>query len=219
MNAIKLIVFDWDGTLVDSEHRIVTAMQDAIRDAGLPPLPTDTLKNVIGLGLGIAIETLLPDCDRAVHQAVADAYRHHFLAADKHAVSFPDAGPVLKTLADRDYFLGVATGKSRHGLDRDLDETGFKTYFHATRCADETHSKPHPQMLFDVMERVGVEAHETLMIGDTEYDLQMARNAGAASVGVAYGVHEPDRLHRHDPLIILDRLGDLIPFLDRSGHS
>ena len=216
---MKLIVFDWDGTLVDSEQRIVTAMRDAIRDVGLPALPTNTLKNVIGLGLGIAIATLLPDYGHDEHQLVADAYRHHFLAADQRAVSFPDAGDVLRALTEREYLLAVATGKSRHGLDRDLEETGFKTLFHATRCADETHSKPNPQMLFDVMDRLGVEAGETLMIGDTEYDLQMASNAGAASVGVSYGVHEPERLLGHNPLIILDRLGDLIPFLDRSAQS
>lgn len=217
MAKIKLIVFDWDGTLVDSEQRIVQAMQDAMRDLGLEVLSDAAVRDIIGLGLSVAIQTLMPELDVAGQQAFADAYRRHFLAPDQHARSFPDSAGVLNTLVERDYFLGVATGKSRQGLNRDLEETGFKGLFHSTRCADETHSKPHPQMLLEVIERVGVEAHETLMVGDTEYDLQMASNAGARSIGVAYGVHAIDRLLRHDPLTVLDRLGDLIPFLDRSA--
>ncbi|MCP5142979.1 MAG: HAD-IA family hydrolase [Chromatiales bacterium] len=217
MPEIKLIVFDWDGTLVDSEQRIVRAMQDAMADVGIEPLADATIRDIIGLGLSVAIETLLPAHSSAEHQAVADAYRARFLAPDQRARSFPDSAAVLHTLAGRDFFLGVATGKSRRGLDRDLEETGFKPYFHATRCADETHSKPHPQMLLDVIERVGVEPRETLMVGDTEYDLQMASNAGTHSIGVAYGVHATDRLLRHHPLTVLDRLADLIPFLDQSA--
>lgn len=205
-----LIVFDWDGTLMDSESHIVACMQQACRDLGLEVLPAVQVRNVIGLGLTEAIQALLPGADGDRVRQFADRYRHHFLStADEMAAFFPGAEKVLDRLESAGYLLGVATGKSRRGLDRVLASTGWRHRFHATRCADETFSKPHPEMLLQIMDVLGVKPGRTLMIGDTEYDLEMASGAGAASVGVSYGVHESQRLMRHGPLTILDDIAEL----------
>lgn len=211
MNArFDLIVFDWDGTLMDSEAHIVDCMQQACRDLELAVLPQEMVRNVIGLGLSEAVQALLPGAGPDQVARFADRYRHHFLStADEMAVFFPGAQRTLDRLESAGFLLGVATGKSRRGLDRVLASTGLTDRFHATRCADETFSKPHPEMLLQIMDRLGVEPARTLMVGDTEYDLEMASGAGAASVGVSYGVHDPERLSRHGPLAIFDDISEL----------
>jgi len=203
----ELIVFDWDGTLMDSEARIVTCIQAAFRDLGLPEPVREVARDVIGLGLDEAMERLLPTGEAELRAKVVVQYRRHFLGGDQSPSElFPGARETLDWMAGQGYRLAVATGKSRAGLNKALDETGLHGVFHATRTADETFSKPHPQMLLELMDELGARAGETLMIGDTEYDLQMANNAGVRSLAVCYGVHEPGRLLACEPLACLDSL-------------
>jgi phosphoglycolate phosphatase len=206
----KLLVFDWDGTLMDSEAQIVAAMTAAIDDLGLEPLPHRTISNIIGLGLYEAINTLLPGRDAQFHEQLTARYRHHFLGSQiAQAPLFDGAEQTLRILHAAGYMLAVATGKGRQGLNRVLTDTGLGELFHASRCADETSSKPHPQMLLEIMEQLDVATDETLMIGDTEYDLQMARNAGVGSIGVSYGVHDDARLLQLEPLALLHDIAEL----------
>ncbi len=216
----KLLVFDWDGTLMDSEAQIVASMNAAIADLGLEPLPHRTISNIIGLGLREAINTLLPGRDAQFHEQLTTRYRHHFLFSGiAQAPLFEGAEQTLRTLHAAGYLLAVATGKGRQGLNRVLADTGLGELFHASRCADETSSKPHPQMLLEIMEQLAVAAEETLMIGDTEYDLQMARNAAVGSIGVSYGVHDDTRLLKHEPLVLLHDIAELPEWLGLSAPN
>ena len=206
----KLIVFDWDGTLMDSVAHIVSSLQTAISDLDLEKKTNDELKNIIGLGLREAFFALYPEADDKELNALTLRYREHFF--DKQADTselFIGARDLVQELQDKDYFLAVSTGKGRNGLDKVLKETGMGEYFPITRCADESHSKPHPQMLLDIIEYYGVEANEAIMVGDTEYDLLMANNAKANAVGVTYGVHEKQRLIDCKPLTCLDNISEL----------
>ncbi len=206
----KLIVFDWDGTLMDSEARIVACMQAAVGDAGIAPVSRAHVRDVIGLGLREAVHRLLPGIESEIQERVAERYRHHFLEVDQTPSElFPGVREVLEWLERQDYLLAVATGKGRRGLGKVLDSTGLGAHFHATRCADETQSKPHPAMLLELMDQLGVRPRETLMVGDTEYDLLMAQNAGACGLAVCYGTQDPDRLLQHRPLACIEDLREL----------
>ncbi len=213
---IRCIVFDWDGTLMDSERQIVTCLHGAINDLGLQPMTDETVSNVIGLGLREAIDMLVPGRDDAFRQAFVEAYRNHWFGHEGSSL-FDGAREVLDTLRDRGFLLGVATGKARRGLIRVLDETGLNGYFHATRCADETLSKPHPQMLLELMDELGVDGQDTLMVGDTEYDMEMAANAGAHRLAVRSGVHSEERLQRHAPLACIDDVTAMPDWMIRAG--
>jgi len=213
---IKFIVFDWDGTLMDSEAQIVACLHAAIADLELEPMDDDTAKNVIGLGLREAIDTLVPGRDDRFHQAFVDAYRTHWFQSES-SVLFAGAREVLDIIRQNEFLLGVATGKARRGLDRVLNDTGLTSCFHATRCADEAPSKPHPQMLLDLMEALEVLPEETIMVGDTEYDMEMATNAGVAKIAVRSGVHSGERLNRHAPLVCLDRIADMPDWMAATG--
>lgn len=211
----NLLVFDWDGTLMDSEARIVACLRAAIDDLELESRDDASLKNIIGLGLAEAINTLYPGSDGKLHKEMVDRYRYHFLTANPTSSElFEGAEQTLKNLAEAGYLLAVATGKGRVGLDKVLDETGLGDYFHATRCSDETFSKPHPLMLEQLMDELGAEPSETLMIGDTEYDMQMASNACTAALAVSYGVHDRERLMKHNPLHCIDAIHELEQWLD-----
>jgi phosphoglycolate phosphatase len=211
----QLIVFDWDGTLMDSEARIVACLRAAIEETGLPHLPDSALRNIIGLGLREALVTLYPAGSDQQHDALVQHYRHHFLDSnDTPSPLFEGADDLIRSLHAQGHFLAVATGKGRNGLDKVLQETALGEYFHYTRCADETHSKPHPQMLLDIMDWLGMEPSDSLMIGDTEFDLQMARSAGVKSLGVSYGVHEKARLLACEPLACLDSLNEVADWLN-----
>ncbi len=215
MSDFKLLVFDWDGTLMDSEGRIVACIEAAIGDLGLPARELEEMRNIIGLGLREAIDTLYPGASETVHRQMVERYRHHYLGSGGIPTPmFDGAAETLHGLAERGYFLAVATGKGRVGLDRAMESSGVAQYFHATRCADETFSKPHPQMLLEVMDAVGAEPAETLMIGDTEYDMQMAVNAGTAALAVSYGVHAPERLMCQNPLGCIHDITEIIDWLD-----
>jgi phosphoglycolate phosphatase len=215
-SAIRFIVFDWDGTLMDSERQIVSCLHAAIADLRLHPVDDDTVKNVIGLGLREAIDTLVPGQDGRFQEAFVAAYRKHwFQSAD--STLFSGVREVLALLRERNLLMGVATGKARRGLNKVLGETGLGDYFHATRCADETLSKPHPQMLLELMAEVDVTPVQTLMVGDTEYDMEMASNADVRKIAVSSGVHEAARLRRHDPLVCLENISNLPAWLVDSG--
>ena len=214
--GIKLIVFDWDGTLMDSEAQIVSCMHAALADLELEPMDDATVRNIIGLGLREAIDTLLPGHDAHFHQAFVDAYRVHWFQSES-SVLFAGAREVLDIIRGHDFLLGVATGKARRGLDRVLNDTDLTAYFHATRCADEAPSKPHPQMLQDLMAVLDVLPEETIMVGDTEYDMEMATNAGVARIAVRSGVHSAERLNRHAPLVCLDRVADMPEWMAAEG--
>lgn len=210
----ELLVFDWDGTLMDSEARIVNCLSRSIEDVGAEPRSRDELKNIIGLGLQEAIRALYPAADAGFINAMAEAYRHHFLTQDKTPSElFSGAREVLLQLAAEGYLLAVATGKARRGLDRVLDELGMHELFHATRCADETFSKPHPQMLEEIMVDLDTAPARTLMIGDTEYDMLMAQNARTHALAVSYGVHELERLKAHNAQGHIDAIDELPAWL------
>ena len=203
----ELVVFDWDGTLMDSAGRIVSSLRSAISDTGLPPRPDSALANIIGLGLQESLQALFPDGTQNDYDALVERYRHYFLDADPTPTRlFDGARETLELLRDHGHWLAVATGKARRGLNEVLRDTGLGTFFQATRCADETFSKPHPHMLLELMDEIGVSAEQTLMIGDTEYDLLMAKNAGVKSVAIGHGVHEAQRLLACDPLVLVEDL-------------
>lgn len=216
--AFELLVFDWDGTLMDSEAHIVTSMQRAAVDLGVAELSPDRVRNIIGLGLREALVKLLPGMDDEIYQSLTDRYRVHFFTDDL-CEPFAGAEQVLQGLQDQGYLLAVATGKGRNGLDRVLKSTGFERFFSITRCADEARSKPDPQMLHEIMEVMDVGPQATLMIGDTEYDLEMAHTAGAFSLGVDYGVHERQRLLTCKPLACLSTIQDLPDWLMRHSEN
>lgn len=199
MSQYELIVFDWDGTLMDSTGHIVTCMQQAILQLDLAPLNDSAISHIIGLGLNEAAYALYPDASAATISLLADTYRDIWLGNPLNTPLFANAYHLLQSLNDQNYFLGVATGKSRSGLDKVLASSQLGPLFHATRCAGECHSKPHPQMLEELITYFGVDADKTLMIGDTEYDLQMAHNAGAHSLGISHGAHGVETLQACNP--------------------
>jgi len=210
----KLIVFDWDGTLMDSAAHIVASLQTAISDLNLETKTNSELKNIIGLGLKEAFYALYPEATEKELVELTAQYREHFFDEQHESCQlFSGARELVEELDGKGYFLAIATGKGRNGLDKVLKETSMGNYFPITRCADESHSKPNPQMLLDIIDYYGVEASETIMVGDTEYDLQMANNADAHSIAVSYGVHEKQRLLECNPLTCLDNMNDLHQWL------
>jgi phosphoglycolate phosphatase len=216
--SFSLVVFDWDGTLMDSQARIVACIQAAFRELGRDPPSRAAASDIIGLGLDEAMARLWPGSEAAERGALVAQYRRQFLETNQTpSALFPGARETLEWLAAEGYLLAVATGKSRVGLDRALAETGLGELFHATRCADETFSKPHPQMLLELMDELGAAARQTLMVGDTEYDLQMAANARAHSLAVCYGVHDPERLLALGPLACLKSLAEIPEWLASHG--
>ncbi len=199
-----LIVFDWDGTLMDSTAAIAESLQAACADLGLPVPTRELASHVIGLSLMGAVQTVAPGLDEAGCQKLAERYRYHFLARDHELVLFEGVRELLGRLSEQGRLLAVATGKARRGLDRVLEQSGLVAYFDATRCADESFSKPHPGMLLELMDELQADPARTLMIGDTTHDLQMARNAGTASVALSHGAHPVDALQAESPLAVLD---------------
>ena len=211
--AIRLVIFDWDGTLMDSEHQIVTAMQASISDLGLEARTDDACKDIIGLGLKEAIQRIYPDSGEPLIQAIVERYRYHWLKDEKGSELFAGAEATLYKLKEAGYQLAVATGKGRAGLETVLDKTGLNPVFDATRCSDETSSKPHPMMLKEILQELDILPQHAIMVGDTEYDLQMAHNAGVGPVAVSYGVHETQRLLSFNPLVCLDHIEHLPDWL------
>ena len=220
MKTYELLVFDWDGTLMDSAHRIVTCMQLAATDLGHEAPTTAAVRNIIGLGLQEAVALLFPGLSEDSRTGVIDAYRDHWLGKRIPESSlFPGAETVLQQFSQAGYLLAVATGKSRRGLDSVLADTGLGPLFHLTRCADEAHSKPHPQMLQDILTDLDTPSSRALVIGDTEYDMQMAGNAGVDAVGVVHGVHSSDRLREHGALTVFNHLEELPQWLQTKAQD
>lgn len=207
-----LFIFDWDGTLIDSKEKITTAMQLAAEDLGWEPLVDALIHNIIGPGLPEAIHSLYPALSPNDRQLLRDAYSARFLALDEAqpSVFFPRVEETLVHLKRQGHSLAVATGKSRKGLDRIFGVMGLNSFFHSTRCADETASKPNPLMLTELLVEFGADAHDAVMVGDTEYDLEMARRIGMPRIAVSYGAHHISRLHAYDPALCLDQFADLL---------
>jgi phosphoglycolate phosphatase len=211
----QLIVFDWDGTLMDSAGRIVSCMQRAACDLAIQVPEAGMVREIIGLGLAEAMARLFPELALADQDRLIDAYRGHWLGSELPASPlFPGAADLVEGLHRRGLRLAVATGKSRRGLDASLAETGLAPWFPITRCADETFSKPHPQMLLEILTDWDTHPSAALVVGDTEYDMQMAANAGVAAVGVAHGVHAAERLLAHGALQCFDDLTQLARWLE-----
>jgi len=213
----ELLVFDWDGTLMDSAGAIVASIQASCRDLGLPVPERERASHVIGLGLKDALSYAVPELPPSDYGKLAERYRHHYLARDPDIELFPGVREMLAALREQGHVLAVATGKSRVGLERVLEATQLKQYFDASRCADETHSKPHPAMLQELMQGLLIDAEATLMIGDTAHDLQMAVNAGVRALAVSYGAHPRESLTALSPLACIDTPQDLAPWLARNA--
>ena len=197
-----LIAFDWDGTLFDSTALIVRCIQAACRDVGVAAPSDARAAHIIGLGLREALMYAVPDLPVPRYAELGARYRHHYLAKQHEVVLFAGVETMLQGLRQRHYKLAVATGKSRRGLDEALDLAHLHGVFDSTRTADQTRSKPHPQMLVELMDELGVDAARTLMVGDTSHDLQLALNAGVRSVGVSYGAHPGEELLAFAPLFV-----------------
>jgi len=219
----RLLVFDWDGTLMDSADCIVACVQETIDELGLPKREPQEIRSIIGLSLAESVETLYPDEDPAVYRQVIDGYRQRWLGREPaYYPPFPGAEEALATLQEAGYLLAVATGKSRRGLDKSMASSGFGHFFDSTRCADEAPSKPHPSMLEQLMNELETAPEATLVIGDTDFDLLMARNAGATAVAVTYGAHPRERLEAATPLAFFDDLRQLPSWLEgarRNNHE
>ena len=212
-----LLIFDWDGTLSDSTATIVHAIQSASQDVGIT-VPNDTQsKSIIGLGLAEALETLFPNSDQSTRQKIVERYRVHYLARDEGIVLFDGVEAALEEYAAAGFMLAVATGKGREGLNRAFRQTGLSRFFHASRCAGECISKPHPQMLEEILDELGVMPEKAVMIGDTHFDLQMAQNAKMPSLGVTYGAHPLENLVPHAPLACFDNFTTLHSWLSQNA--
>ncbi|UDG82049.1 HAD-IA family hydrolase [Candidatus Vallotia cooleyia] len=208
-----LIVFDWDGTLMDSTTHIVRSIHQVCQDFGLPAPDAISANYVIGLGLHDALQIAVPTLDPSDYPRFVERYRFHYLSRDSHIQLFAGVREMLDELRSVGYLLAVATGKSRVGLNRDLEAVQLITMFDATRCADETFSKPHPAMLNELTWELRKDAKRTLMIGDTIHDLKMAANAGAAAVAVSYGAHSVGQLVKLRPRFCANTVTSLADWL------
>jgi phosphoglycolate phosphatase len=208
-----LLVFDWDGTLMDSASSIALCLQAACRDLGFK-VPSDRdARYVIGLGLRDAMAYILPELPIAEYSKVTERYRHHFIQHDAVTTLFCGAQDMLRELRTAGHLLAIATGKSRRGLDRALAQTGLTDCFDETRCADEGHTKPDPGMLHRILEKLHVAPERALMIGDTTHDMAMARAAGMQRLAVRHGAHEERELLDYEPLACLADCGELRTWL------
>ncbi|MDQ1316070.1 MAG: phosphoglycolate phosphatase [Pseudomonadota bacterium] len=212
-----LLIFDWDGTLMDSAGVIVDSIQRACEDIGLATPSDRASRQIIGLGLLQALQTLLPDLPEDDYPRLVERYRHHYLGRDDQIPLFAGVNRAIPELHASGFQLAVATGKSRLGLSRALEASGLGPWFAATRCADQTHSKPHPAMVLELIDELDADPARTLVIGDTSHDLLMASNAGVASLGVTYGAHEADDLHPHAPLALMDSFSEVHAWLNANA--
>ena len=212
--AAKLIIFDWDGTLSDSVARISRCIQLAAEDHQLPQPSFDQAKEIIGLGLSEAIRQLFPSADASMVADFSASYSAHYRSQDNSPCDFfPGVLSSLQSLRASGYLLAVATGKSRAGLDRVFKATDLQGFFHGSRCADETRSKPHPLMLQELLEEHGMAPQEAVMVGDTEFDMEMAVNANMPRIAVSYGAHEKSRLLEYEPIVCLDDFAKISDYL------
>lgn len=204
---VELIIFDWDGTLFDSVGQIVASLLFAAQQFA-QPLTADAAKSIIGLGLPEVAQRLFPQVPE-LHTEILQCYAEHYVANSKGDVWFEGVADMLNGLREAGLQLAVATGKSRKGLDRVLAQTQSQALFVTTRAASETKSKPHPLMLEEILTETGVSAERAIMVGDTSYDLEMARNIAMPRIGVSYGVHTSETLRQYQPLAIADDVPSL----------
>lgn len=215
--SYDLIVFDWDGTLYDSTALIVRAIQSAAADVGAE-VPSDArAAYVIGMGLVDALQYAVPGLGSDRYPALVERYRHHYFGSVHELSLFPGTLEMLQALKRRGHRLGVATGKSRRGLDDALATAQLRGVFDATRTADETASKPHPQMLVELMAELDVAPERTLMVGDTTHDLQLAQNARVPAVAVSFGAHEPAAFDDYAPRAVAHSTRELADWLLAHG--
>ncbi len=212
-----LIIFDWDGTIINSEAHIIHAMQMAIFDEGLVLPSEQKIRHIIGLSLSRAIETLFPGISEETNNRVADSYREHFFSESTSTSSvselFDGVADVIKDLHAHGYYLAVATGKGRQGLNLALRHSGLEPFFHVTRCADETRSKPDPLMLNEILTDLDLHSSKAIMVGDTSYDMEMANNIQMDSVAVTYGMHDKSHLQNSKPTYFIDNIDQLSQFV------
>lgn len=209
--ALRLVVFDWDGTLMDSPRRIIWCLQHTARALGVEVLPEDRLRDIIGLGVDVAVRRLYPEADDDFVEGFATTYRRCYLGSGEAPETplYPGARALLEWLDREGFLLAVATSKSRPGLDQALASSGLGGLFVTTATSDEYPSKPNPAMLEGVIRNTGVEPANTRMIGDSVYDLEMARNAGVRAIAVTHGVHTAERLREASPLALVADLHGL----------
>ncbi len=208
-----LIVWDWDGTLANSTGMITDAIVNAAAQVGLPALDPLAASNIIGLGLKESIHALFGHISAEKAQALAKQYTANYYAGESEIPLFEGAADTIKTLHKRGFKLAVATGKGRRGLNLALEHCGLSPYFHATKTVDECFSKPHPQMLDELMDELIVRPERTLMIGDTSYDLQMASNAGVPAVAVTFGAQSRDKLNSYNSIAMFTQFSELRSWL------
>jgi phosphoglycolate phosphatase len=194
MTDYELLIFDWDGTLMDSTALIALALQESCRELGLDVPDDEAAKFVIGLGTADTLRLIAPGLDAEGQRRLTERYRVHFLAGESEIPLYAGVKEMLEDLSARGARLGIATGKARRGLDRALQATGLARHFEITRCADEGFSKPHPGMLLHIFDSAAVPPGRALMIGDTTHDLELAANAGCDALAVCYGAHSEARL-------------------------
>lgn len=212
----RMIVFDWDGTIMDSTSLIAECLQAAARDMQLTPPSTEEAKHIIGLGIRDSTRLLFPSIanDDAKLLAFAERYRAHYLPHDQDLRLYAGIPELLTQLRHDERFLTVATGKPRRGLERAFDACGLRHHFQYTRCADEGFPKPHPDMLERLYAFTGVAPEETIMIGDTTHDLELAANAGCDAIGVSYGAHSAEKLATREARAIVHSVAELAAWLD-----
>ncbi len=209
ISELKLIIFDWDGTLMDSIDHIVNSMQGAIRDMQYEHKDVNAIRHIIGLGMHEAILALFPDCEQDERLKFIESYRDYFFDKSNSSDFYPGALDVINSLKTQDYLLAVATSKGRNGLERAFNNYDLQDMFHASRCADETQSKPHPQMLNELLEELQIKPQEAVMVGDTAYDMEMARNADVPRVACCYGVHSQEKLMAYEPVACMQSITEL----------
>lgn len=211
----KLIIFDWDGTLADTTGPIIETFRQTFAECGLPAPDAAKIKSLIGYSLVTIIRHLAPDADTHVKEQLAETYAHHYLNPNnRNMVLFPEALPCLQTLKQQGYWLAVATGKGRTGLNQAVAQTGTASFWLATACAGEHPSKPAPDMVLHLCGELGLEPADALVVGDTVYDLEMAANAKARAVAVSTGAHSAEQLQAAGCLAVLNSLAELPAFLE-----
>ncbi len=220
MSQYSVVIFDWDGTLMDSTHSIGSAIQGACRDLELPVPTAAEASWVIGLSLEPALRRAVPDLTKSMEPLFLERFRYHYLSRDTQLKLFDGVPEMLSDLSAAGATLAVATGKSRVGLNRALTSTSLHQQFAASRTADETFGKPHPGMLLELMDELMVEPAEVIMVGDTSHDLNMANNAGVHGLGVTYGAHPHDELLACAPQSVVHGVPELRGWLlDRIKKS
>ena len=214
-NRYKLLIFDWDGTLMDSEATIISCMQAAIAAENIAPRSYEEIRNIIGLGLKESIQQLYPRADEILVETLLDRYRAAFFSdAAPQSQLFSGVYDTIEQLHEAGFLLAIATGKSRRGLDKALAQSNLEEFFPISRTSEETLSKPHPMMLDEIVVDYDVEREQALMIGDSEYDLQMANNLGMDSLAVACGVHSRERLLAQNPIGFVSMVTEIPDWLN-----